>query len=126
MCTKIITITKNFTWNITGIYNQNRNKVINTGQSLILLSTNAGAPVAIIEGQPVGVFYGTFFATTAGGSYSSSSNGLPNASGLVLTTTGIPRQELGVQNSTLVYTPGRDASGLPTGAVVRKVIGCSP
>ncbi len=114
---------KNFTWNITGIYNQNRNKVINTGQSLILLSTNAGAPVAIIEGQPVGVFYGTFFATTPGGSYSSSSNGLPNASGLVLTTTGIPRQELGVQNSTLVNTPGRDASGLPTGAVVRKVIG---
>ncbi len=114
--------TKDFSWNITGIYNQNRNKVLNTGQSLILFSTNAGAPVSIIEGQPIGVFYGTFFATTSG-SYSANGTGVPNLGNLVLNAAGIPRQEAGVQNSTLVYTPGRDAGGLPTGSVVRKIIG---
>ncbi len=100
---------KDFNWNITGIFNRNRNKAVRIGQALTLLSTNAGAPVAIIEGQPVGVFYGTFFARNADGSE------VKNAS-------GIPQQERGVQNSTLVFTPGR-TGGLPSGAVLRRVIG---
>lgn len=100
---------KNFKWDITGIFNHNRNKAVSIGQSLTLLSTNAGAPVAIIEGLPIGVFYGTFFATDASG------NQLKNAS-------GIPLQEAGVQNSTLVYTPGRTA-GVPSGSPVRRVVG---
>jgi hypothetical protein len=77
---------------------------------LTLLSTNGGAPVAILEGQPIGVFYGTFFAVDASG------NQIKNAS-------GIPVTERGVQNSALVYTTQRDGSGLPTGTVLRKVIG---
>lgn len=102
---------KDFKWDITGIYNHNRNKAVSIGQALTLLSTNAGAPVAIIEGQPIGVFYGTFFAVDAAG------NLLKNAA-------GIPQQEAGVQNSTLVYTPGRNATtGLPSGSTVRKIIG---
>jgi TonB-linked SusC/RagA family outer membrane protein len=102
---------KNFSWNITGILNHNKNKAVSIGQSLILLSTNAGAPVAIIEGQPIGVFYGTFFATDAAGTLIKNSN-------------GIPQTEKGVQNSTLVYTPQRDpTTGLPTGTVLRKVVG---
>jgi TonB-linked SusC/RagA family outer membrane protein len=100
---------KNVRWELTGIYNQNRNKAGNIGQTLTLLSTNAGAPIALIAGQPIGVFYGTFFATDNG-------QGLKNAS-------GIPVQEAGVQNSPLSYTPQRDANGLPTGGVVRKIIG---
>ncbi len=101
----------NFQWNITGIYNHNRNKAVKIGQALTLLSTNAGAPVAIIEGQPIGIFYGTFFATQNG-------QVLKNSS-------GIPLQEAGVQTSLspLSYTPQRDANGLPTGGVVRKVLG---
>ena len=43
---------KDFSWNINLIYNQNKNKAISIGQALTLLSTNAGAPVAILEGQP--------------------------------------------------------------------------
>jgi outer membrane receptor protein involved in Fe transport len=58
---------KNFNWNVTGIFNRNRNKAVNIGQSLILFSTNPGAPVAIIQGQPIGVFYGSFFATDGSG-----------------------------------------------------------
>ena len=46
-----------FRWDLTGIYNQNRNKAVRIGQALTLLSTNGGAPVAILEGQPIGVFY---------------------------------------------------------------------
>lgn len=103
--------TKDFNWNLTGIFNRNRNKAVNIGQSLILFSTNPGAPVAIIQGQPIGVFYGSFFATDGGG------NQIKNA-------TGIPQIERGVQNSALTYTPGRDAARLPTGiTTLRKVLG---
>jgi hypothetical protein len=101
---------KNLTWEINGLFNRNRNKAINIGQALTLFSTNAGAPVAILQGQPIGVFYGTYFATDASG------NEVKNAA-------GIPQIERGVQNSPLVVTPGRDANGLPTGTVLRKIIG---
>lgn len=99
-----------FRWDVTGIFNHNRNKATKIGQALTLLSTNGGAPVAILEGQPIGVFYGTFFATDASG------NQIKNAS-------GIPLTERGVQNSALSYTTQRDGSGLPSGTVLRKVIG---
>lgn len=104
--------TKDFTWDLTAIYNHNRNKAINIGQSLILPSTVSGAPSAIIGGQPIGVFYGTFFATDANG------NWLKNSS-------GIPLTELGTQTGVLSYTPGRDPStGLPTGSTtLQKIIG---
>ncbi|MBW0177563.1 SusC/RagA family TonB-linked outer membrane protein [Sediminibacterium sp.] len=100
---------RNFNWNITGIFNHNRNKANRIGQALTLLSTNAGAPVSIIEGQPVGVFYGTFFARNADGTQ------LKNAG-------GIPQTERGVQNTATTFTTGRSA-GLPSGAVLRKIIG---
>ncbi|MDI9363619.1 MAG: SusC/RagA family TonB-linked outer membrane protein [Flavobacterium sp.] len=104
---------KNFKWDITGIFNHNRNKALNIGQALNLLSTNAGAPTAILQGLPIGVFYGTFFATDATGNY------LKN-------TGGLPQIEKGTQNTTtspLDYTVGRDALGQPTGTPLRKVIG---
>lgn len=102
--------TSDLTWNITGIYNRNRNKAVRIGQALTLLSTNGGAPVAIIENQPIGVFYGTFFATDNNG------NQIKN-------TNGIPVTERGVQTTPTSFTVQRDASGLPTGTVLRRVIG---
>jgi outer membrane receptor protein involved in Fe transport len=90
-----------FSWNLTGIFNRNRNKAVRIGQALTLLTLNAGAPIAIIEGQPIGVFYGSFFATDASG-------------GQIKNTTGIPLIERGIQHSALVYTPQRDANGLPS------------
>ena len=101
---------KNFTWEVNGIFNRNRNKATNIGQALTLFSTNGGAPVAILKDQPIGVFYGTYFATDAAG------NQVKNA-------IGIPQTERGVQNSPTVVTTGRDANGLPTGTVLRKIIG---
>jgi TonB-linked SusC/RagA family outer membrane protein len=120
---------KNFSWNITGILNRNRNRVINTGQPLITFATNGGAPIALIEGQPAGVFYGTFFATTPGGSFSKQANGLPNHNGLVLNPNGIPRQAYGTQTSPTTYNQldflpgGAQGLGIPQGAPLRKIIG---
>ena len=102
---------KDFSWDVTGIFSHNRNKATRIGQALTLLSTNAGAPVAIIVGQPIGVFYGTFFATDANG------NQLKNSA-------GIPQLELGTQNGALMFTPGRNATtGLPSGTTLRRIIG---
>ena len=70
------------------LFNHNRNKAINIGQALTLFSTNGGAPVAILQDQPIGVFYGTYFATDAAG------NPIKNAS-------GIPQTERGTQNGPL-------------------------
>jgi TonB-linked SusC/RagA family outer membrane protein len=101
---------KDVKWDVTLIFNRNRNKVLEVGPALTLFSTNAGAPVSLLEGYPVGVFYGTFFAVDANGNQ-------------VKNPAGIPQLEKGVQNSPLVYTPQRDANGLPTGTTLRKIIG---
>jgi len=104
---------KDFTWSATAIYNRNRNKAVKIGQALTLLPTNQGAPVAIIEGQPIGVFYGAFFALDANG-------------GLVKNGSGFPQGERGIQNGAMNYTVTRDPStGLPITAnpLVRRIIG---
>jgi TonB-linked SusC/RagA family outer membrane protein len=101
---------KDVRWDVTGIFNHNRNKAVKIGQALTLISTNAGAPVAILEGQPIGVFYGSFFAVDETG------NQVKNAA-------GFPQIEKGVQVGPQEYTTQRDAGGLPTGTTLRKIIG---
>ncbi|NLR56535.1 SusC/RagA family TonB-linked outer membrane protein [Chitinophaga polysaccharea] len=104
---------KDFTWNLTAIYNHNRNKAVNIGQSLILYNTIGGAPVGIANGEPIGFFYGTFFARDANG------NILKNPA-------GIPVTEAGKQLTPLTYTAERDpATGLPpaTAAALNTKIG---
>ena len=90
---------KDVRWDITAIYNRNRNKMVKIEPSLARISTNAGAPVALIEGQPVGVFYGTFFGVDANGNN-------------IKTPAGLAQIERGLQNSALEYTTKRDANGL--------------
>jgi TonB-linked SusC/RagA family outer membrane protein len=102
--------TKDFRWDVNLIYNRNRNKVINIGSPLALFATNGGAPVALLPGYAVGVFYGIFFARDANGN-------------LIKNAAGFPQSEKGIQNSAGFYTTQRDAAGLPTGTVLRKVIG---
>jgi TonB-linked SusC/RagA family outer membrane protein len=103
---------KDFRWDVTGIYNRNRNKAVEIGQALTLFSTNGGAPVAIIEGQPIGLFYGTFFATDPSGTQ-------------IKNPAGIPLIERGTQNSVLGFTPARGQDGLPlsTATILRRIIG---
>jgi TonB-linked SusC/RagA family outer membrane protein len=104
--------TKNLTWTITAVYNHNRNKATGIGQGLILLSTNSGAPISIINGQPVGVFYGAFFALNGGQ--------------LVKNASGFPQGERGIQTGPLSYTVTRDpVTGIPvqSNPLLRRVIG---
>ncbi|MGJ1418983.1 SusC/RagA family TonB-linked outer membrane protein [Sphingobacterium spiritivorum] len=96
-------------WNTSLIYSRNRNEALDVG-GLRLFSTNSGAPVSIINGQPIGVFYGTFFARNPDGS-------------LLTNAAGIPMIERGIQNSATTFTPQRDANGMPTGTTLRKVLG---
>jgi len=102
--------TNDLRWDVTAIFNHNKNKVVNVGQALTLFSTNGGAPVSLLQGYPVGIFYGTFFAVDASG------NQIKNS-------LGYPQIEKGTQNNPFSYTPQRDANGLPTGTTLRKVIG---
>lgn len=97
-----------FAWNTSVIYSRNRNKALDVG-GLRLFTTNPGAPVAIIDGQPIGVFYGTFFARNPDGS-------------LLTNAQGIPMIERGIQNG-IDITPQRDENGMPIGTPLRKVIG---
>lgn len=101
---------KDLKWDIALLYNHNRNKILEVGPSLTLFPTTTGAPIALLEGYPIGIFYGTFFALDASG------NQIKNAA-------GFPQLEKGIQNSPLTYTPQRDANGIPTGTTLRKVIG---
>ncbi|SDG57677.1 SusC/RagA family TonB-linked outer membrane protein [Chitinophaga filiformis] len=92
---------KSFNWDMTAIFNRNRNKALDIGQSILLYSTVSGAPVAIANGEPIGFFYGTFFARDASGNKLTKPN-------------GVPVTEAGVQNSPFSYTPARDPNtGLP-------------
>ncbi len=97
-----------FNWNASVIYNKNKNEALSVG-GLRLFTTNPGAPVAIIDGSPIGVFYGTFFARDESGNF------ITNAA-------GIPQIERGTQNGTS-FTVQRGPDGLPVGTPLRRVIG---
>ncbi len=92
MLTLVPVQTKDLKWEMTTIYNRNENKAVKIGQALTLFSTNAGAPVAIVEGQPIGVFYGTYFARGTDGAITT------NAAGIPLAATGVTRKVIGNPN----------------------------
>jgi len=103
--------TKDFSWDVTFIYNRNRNKILSLGSPRIEISTVSGAPVFLLEGQPASVFFEFPYARNADGS-------------LLLTAQGFPQRERGTQTTaTIDYTPQRTAEGQPSGAFVRKIIG---
>jgi len=99
-----------FNWNSTVIYNRNRNKATNVGPGVTAFANSSSGPVSLINGQPLGLYYGSFFARDAQGE-------------LLLTPAGLPQTERGVQSDPLNPVPQRNASGQPTGSVLRKVIG---
>ncbi|MDQ0636570.1 TonB-linked SusC/RagA family outer membrane protein [Pedobacter sp. W3I1] len=80
MLTGVPLKTQDFTWTSTLIYNRNRNKIVGSGAQR-LISTNAGAPVSITDGYPVGVFYGTYFERTPNGDIATNPAGIPLTAG---------------------------------------------
>lgn len=117
--------TKDMEWNIYGVYSRNKNLVEKLGSPRVQINNVAGAPVYLIEGQPAGVFFGTYFATNADGSR------LLNTYGLEQTEKGtqktyVPGSEIPAGSYVeggVIYTPQRDANGQPTGTALSKIIG---
>ena len=103
--------TTDLSWDLTFIYNHNRNKITELGSPTVAISNVAGAPSFLIEGMPASVFYGTTIARDDGQ--------------ILLTPQGLLQSEKGTQNSAtpLEYEVQRDANGQPTGANIRTVIG---
>ncbi len=106
--------TKDLQWDVTVLYNQNRNKITSLGgaTATIGLPTPAGAPVFLIQGQPASIFYEFPYARNTDGT-------------LLLTPQGLPQRERGVQNTTdpTQFTAQRAADGQPSGALISTVIG---
>jgi len=80
MLTGVPVKTDDFIWTSTLIYNRNRNKIVGSGAQR-LIATNAGAPVSITDGYPVGVFYGTYFERTTDGNIATNAAGIPLTAG---------------------------------------------
>ncbi len=97
---------KDLKWEMTTIYNRNRNKATKIGQALTLFSTNSGTPIGIVEGQPIGIFYGTYFARNADGTF-------------IVNAGNIPQTARGTQTSVLNPTENLNNAG----SVLRRVIG---
>ena len=111
--------TADLTWDVTLIYNRNRNKVLSlpsaTGfNQAIPIDNVSGAPVYLLAGQAAGVFYGSAFARNPDGSF-------------LLTPQGFRQDERTVGQATgaTEYTPTRGADGQPLygpGSAVANVI----
>jgi len=91
--------TDNFRWNLTGTFSANTNEINGIEEDFILLPNSFGQS-AVLNGEPIGVFYTTYQARNPDGS-------------LLLDENGLPQRE----------RVGRDANGQPSGALDEKVIG---
>ncbi|WP_426061885.1 SusC/RagA family TonB-linked outer membrane protein [Hymenobacter sp. B1770] len=111
--------TKNFTWDVSFIYNRNRNKVLSLPGSngltqAISVDNVAGAPVYLLQGQAAGVFYGSAYARNPDGS-------------LLLTPQGFPQDErtTGQAVGVTQFTPARSSEGQPSyapGSTIANVV----
>ncbi|MCU0354311.1 MAG: SusC/RagA family TonB-linked outer membrane protein [Cytophagales bacterium] len=102
-----------FTWNATVIFNRNRNRV-SLPFPLLRFSADANRMSSAVDGQPLGVFYGTVYARNPDGSLLLSPG--PRAlSPTVSTDAGVP----------FVDRVGRTPEGLPnpSTALVQRVVG---
>jgi TonB-linked SusC/RagA family outer membrane protein len=117
--------TKDMTLNIFGTYSHNDNLVTALPFGLTSISNPAGAPVFIMLGAPVGVFYGSFYARDASG------NILNRNIKVNTVPTSLPQIERGPQQNAatpLVYSAYRGGDGQPVitganGIAQRKIIG---
>ena len=83
--------TKDFSWDFTAIYNNNRNKITDLGGLNVIdagAEGTSGAPVRLLLGQPVGVFFGTAYARDPSGNLILSSSGFPMSERAVVANPG--------------------------------------
>ncbi|RAK65084.1 SusC/RagA family TonB-linked outer membrane protein [Hymenobacter edaphi] len=105
-------------WDVALLFNRNRNKVLElpgtNGPQAISVDNVAGAPVYLLAGQPVGVFYGSGYARNPDGS-------------LLLTPQGFPQDERTSDQGVgaVGFTPAREGTGQPsyaTGTTIANLI----
>jgi TonB-linked SusC/RagA family outer membrane protein len=105
--------TKNFSWNVTAIFNRNRNRV-SIPVDLIRFSADPNRMSSAVNGQPLGVFYGTVYLRDAQGNIvlSTQPRNLP---GGVVIGPGVP----------YVDRVTKDANGIPlaSSALVQRIVG---
>ena len=105
---------RDLTWDVTFNFSRNRNKVLKTIGGDITIANVAGAPPVVKEGEPLGIFYGTYYARDDNGNLiltGPSTNGVAE---------GTPQPERG---DAATNTPMRDANGQPVGDLLRRKIG---
>ena len=103
--------TNKITLNLFGTYTHNDNRVTSLPFGLTAITNPTGAPVFVLQGAPVGVFYGTFYARDAAG------NILNRNIKINTVPTSLPQVERGPQQGALtplVFIANRDANGQPT------------
>jgi TonB-linked SusC/RagA family outer membrane protein len=110
MLTGVPVNTKNLRWDISLLFNRNRNKVTEVYRNATFIGLNDPANTGVLLGYPVGVYYINYFARKADGSLL-----LRDVNGFML-----PQVERGDANTN---TPQRDINGQPTGVPLRKVLG---
>jgi TonB-linked SusC/RagA family outer membrane protein len=126
--------TSKMSWNIFGTFSHNDNKLTSLPFGLTSVSSPTGAPIFLIEGAPVGVFYGNFYARDAAGAILNRPikiSLLKDGKVVENQINNLPQVERGPAQSSatpLVYNTYRGADGEPviTGAnaaIQRKIIG---
>lgn len=116
--------TKDVSWDVYGIYSQNRNKIVKLGSPTVTLVTVSGAPAFLIEGKPASVFYGTYYARDAAGNTLKTPQGLEQTEkGSIAVYKGEAIPDGSYVEGGFLYTPKRDANGQPSGVPLRKIIG---
>ena len=101
---------RDLNWSITGTFARNRNEVVSLNGSNFAIGGFSSQWA--IEGEPLGVFYWRAYARDANGD-------------ILLTPGGLPQAERGDQALQDETGDGaqRDASGQPTGALLRVLVG---
>ncbi|MBA2498358.1 MAG: SusC/RagA family TonB-linked outer membrane protein [Chitinophagaceae bacterium] len=102
----------NFKWDVSLLYNKNKNKITELYQNATFIGFDAGNTQGVLLGQPVGVYYINYFARDANGNLI-----LKDVNGYML-----PQVERGDPNTNI---PARDPNGgvVPSATPLRKVIG---
>ena len=99
--------TKDFTWNLFGSVNRNKNEVTSSSQvSPIALANAAGSTSVILAGQPLGVFYGNYFERDADGNLALDAEGRPIAAINNPTNKVLLRKVLGDPNPDWIVSLG--------------------
>jgi TonB-linked SusC/RagA family outer membrane protein len=126
--------TSKMSWNIFGTFSHNDNKMTSLPYGLTSIASPTGAPIFLIEGAPVGVFYGNFYARDAAGAILNRPIKvalLKDGKVASVQVNNLPQVERGPAQSSatpLVNNSFRGADGQPAitganGVIQRKIIG---